>query len=360
MKNGLKIYACSGLCNSIGTAPEDFTYWRDDTITIRNTRAVNALLADINLLEAQLQYDNALTDQEVISALCQIDLYVTCLMFAQQLSQDELSRAGRVIGEMINEGKYQYASLDDGERDEHLVQVCHEAQARFTAGDDPQISTNFTIWFEDHVTMQSYCGLNADQQLAAEQWAAEQKEKVGATDNTDAADLLFDCGEYYLYLYMTRSQAYAQSKAIGRKWDKQKQVYEFIHSCYDPIYGSKEAVDKIIYTGICRQLKTTPTQAIKDLTGYTTKGIGEGVAAIISAIVALLSFIITAIGTIISFVVSVDKAKYQTPSDAESATPEGEDWEDPIAGKKLSTRASIGIVAIGAAVLAAIYSMWKH
>ena len=356
MRNGLKIYACSGLCSNIGTAPADFSYWRDDMQTISSTRAVNALIASINLLEAQLQYKQ-LTDEEVLSALNQIDLYVVCLIFAQQLSQEDLPRAGRVIAEMIEEGKFQYASMEDAERDEHLVEICHEAQARYTAGDDPKISNNFSVWFDQHVTGEAFVGLTEEQQARAKQ--AMQSTGVGATGDPDAADMLFNAGEYYLYLYMTRSEAYACSKTIGKKWDKQKETYTYVHRAYDAIYGSPEAVDKIIYCGICKQLKRTPEYAIQELSGYKSKGIGD--AGIIEAVAALITAIVTAIVAVLSIVVSIVQAKYQAPSAVESGTPEDYEWEDPNVGKgKLTTKATIGLLAICAAAGAAIFSLWKH
>ena len=61
MRDGLKIYACTGF--GVGTAPEQFNYWLDNTETITNTKAVNSLLAEINFLSAKLCYSQDLTNK---------------------------------------------------------------------------------------------------------------------------------------------------------------------------------------------------------------------------------------------------------------------------------------------------------
>lgn len=357
MRDGLKIYACSGLCNSIGTAPQDFQYWRDDTLTTNNTRAVNSLLADINLLEAQLQYKRDLTDEEVLSALNQIDLYVVCLLFAQQYNKDELPLAGRVIAGMIQEGMFDSRSLDDAERDEHLVSLCRTAEERFTAGDDSGINNDFTAWFAAEVTAQSYCGLSNEQRQRSEEFFRKQS-GVGATGDQDAGQYLFNTGEYYLYLYMTREQAYKKSYIVGRKWDKQKEMYQYVHKCYDPIYGNSASVDKVIYIGICKQLGYTPEFVIEELTGYKSKGIGQ-VAEIIGAVASLIGVIITAISIILQYTAAALAVKYQAPTAADSGTPEDTEWEDPGKGK-LTSSMRWGILAAGLALLYAAFSTKKN
>ena len=103
MKDGLKIYACSGF--GIGTTPEKFDYWRDDTQTIRNTCAVNSLLADINLLAVKLQYEQ-LSEADALTALNLIDLYTVCLYAAETYSGQDLVRFGDVIAAMIEQGAF--------------------------------------------------------------------------------------------------------------------------------------------------------------------------------------------------------------------------------------------------------------
>lgn len=327
MKNGLKIYACSGLgsgCRGVGTAKEKFDYWRDNTETISNTRAVNGLLAEINLLFSQLRFKE-MSAIEVLYALDLIDLYVVCLQAAESYHGEDLTRAGYVIAGMVAAGEFEYDSFDNDERDRNLDRLIDLFSERQMSGEYQTLVSPFTDWFHQNVTTQDYCGLGSAAQKRVRASIQKSVSGIGTTTSDDPADWLYGAGDYYLYLYMDYSRANKIGSAIGRKWKKQKEVLEYTHKGYDQLYPSPSSVDKVISAGITDSLERTPQAAIKELTGQTgNKGIGE-IIAILTAIAGLISVIITLLQLIFNFVVQLVAVKFSDPVGAGSACPNPDD-----------------------------------
>lgn len=361
MKDGLKIYACSGFAG-VGSKAEEFDYWLDDSNTSANTCAVNSLLAEINLLYTKLQYED-MSDEEVITSLNLIDLYCTTLQFAKSYHGADLVRAGMVIGSMVDDGYFSFNSWDNNERDENLSSLISTAQSLFVSGEDITASNDFTAWYESNVIELDYQGLTEQQQELAREFAQEYaaSKGVGATDKPfDPATYLYDAGNYYLYLYMSDSSAKKVGVNVWKKRNKEKQVYDYVHKVYDPIYGSKEKVDKIIYAGIIKRMGYTPQYVINQLSNanYGTKGIGGAItltaAAIVEIIIAVCSAVVSIIAAVLSYCAKVAEAKYTVPTDVTSGVPalgekDLDDWENQ---QKKASYVKYGI--IGAAALALI------
>lgn len=361
MKDGLKIYACSGFAG-VGSKPEEFDYWRDNTNTSTNTCAVNSLLADINLLFTKLQYEE-MSEEDIITSLNLIDLYATTLQFACAYHGAELRRAGAIIGSMVDDGMFNFDSWDNNERDANLDSLISYAQNIFMAGEKVTANNDYTTWFEKNIIALDYQGLTAEQQEQARLFAQEYAAKggVGATDKKDfdPASFLYDAGEYYLYLYMSAKSARRVGGAVSSKRSKEQEVYDYVHKVYDPIYGSAEKVDSIIYSGIIKHFGHTPQYVINKLSNnnYGTKGIGDfGVSEIIAIVTAVISAVVAITEAILNYCAKVAEAKYAVPVDANLGTPglgekDLDEWENQQNNKTYLKYGIAAAALVGAVVL---------
>lgn len=354
MRDGLKIYACSGF--GVGTAPAEFTYWLDNTNTLTNTCAVNSLLSDINFVAAKLQYDTTLTSEDVVTALNMIDLYTVCLYGAEEYHAEELARYGRIVAAMVADGRFANSSTDNNERDAYLDELIAEANTRFADGEDYEGVGDTWDWFYTHVLSLDYVGLTEAQREDVRN-AMLVSPGVSGTTEQDAAVALTDSGAYYLYTYMSPEQARKIGKVVYAKRRKETEVYNYVLDAYIEFYGSKEAVDKLIYTGICKQYKSTPEAVVRDLTNKS-KGVGE-----LAVIIGIIASIVTILSTVLSIVLTICgaalQAKYQEPDDPDFGTPglDGADI-DEIKGysdKVEDGKGLLGLLAAAALVLCGIF-----
>ena len=208
MKNGLKIYACSGVGSlGIGAKAEKYDYWLDDTKTISNTIAVNNLLGKINVLATDLRVNEELSDDEVLMELQLIDLYAVCLQAAQIYKESELKRFGSIIARYVEEEKFKYADFDNDNRNEYLNDIYNEIEALFLAGENYIISNAFYDWFISDVVEKNYCGLSQEEQAKVESVIENKISGLGAIDSEskDPASMLHNCGGYFLYNYIPDS-----------------------------------------------------------------------------------------------------------------------------------------------------------
>ena len=311
MAGKLKIYACSG----IGDAPKGrmqmYDYWTDNTNTLNNTQAVNGLLADINLLMAEIDYISYLSDRDVIDRLNQIDLLVVCLDAAQNYAQHytKLEKARDVIGTMLAQGQFKSNSLDNQSRDEHLDNLLTYFNDAMAADGQYNLSSSkFANWFDQNVISKNQVGLPVEERTAMQSALSEAVSGIGDADwhsDKDLSKYLSDAGTYFLYTYFTSAQL-AKIPAKNRtkiktKIEKQKYTYNFCRDKFVGIYGSEAKYKEIIRTGIIAQFGVTPEDVCEDIaTGKrTVQGIGqiatEIIVAIIGAIVPILIATITAI-----------------------------------------------------------------
>ena len=341
MRDGLKIYACSGF--GVGTAPQDFTYWLDNTETITNTKAVNSLLAKINFLAAKLCYDTSLSNKDVLTALNLIDLYTVCLYGAEQYHGVELERYGRIVAQLAEDGAFGYESLDNDERDNNLDDLISQANTHFNDGENPSVQNDTYEWFVEDIVSADYVGLN-EEQIEAVREVIDSQNAVSGSTTQDAGKKLFEAGGYYLYLYLTRKEAIKIGKTVDSKRSKEDSVYNFVLKGYDEIYNGKDDIDQVIYSGICRAYGHTPEYVVKEILGKKQEGVGE-IAAIITAVSSLVTVLVTAIVSVIEIALKIKGAEIQTqysvPEDPEWGTPGAFDDSDLAEIEKMNKKSSV-------------------
>lgn len=324
MSNKLKIYACSGIGDQ-----EQPGYWLDDTRTSSNTQAVNNLLSMINEKLSELYYLQ-LSKTAEIERYNAIDLLVVCLRFAKRYAgqSDMLRRAGRVIGSYAASGSFDTNDTNDDSRSAHLDILFAAILDDLDNSKNTQSEPEFDRWFEQQVVALNQVGLSAAQQAAADQWAVDQEQRVGATDYGDISEYLNNSQDYFLYLYIPDSEVGSWSKSIQTKRKKQQEVYQYCLKIFRQVYGDESAMQRIIRSSIIRTFGATPEQVLDRL--RRSGSIGEPItltaAAIVEIIIAVVGAIASIIGAILTYCAKVAVAKYQQPVDAESGIPDQEDF----------------------------------
>lgn len=354
MRDGLKIYACTGF--GVGTAPEQFNYWLDNTETITNTKAVNSLLAEINFLSAKLCYSQDLTNKDVTTILNLLDFYTVCLRGAEEFDGLELARFGRIVGEMSAAGKFDSTSTDNDERDTNLDNLIAEAFTRLYDGEDPQIDNETTRWFNEQVVANDEVGLTDSQIERIREAIASKKGAIAGTTTDDAASYLSDCGGYYLYMYMTEAQAKKIGDTVVKRRAKEIETYNYMHKAYDMMFATPEEIDKIIYAGVCKQYGHTPEWVVGQLCdGKKVKGAGDPatILLILQIIQAVISIITAVLSIVLAIVSACLEAKYAAPDDPDFGTPFPEDLDGIVQEEDNKTK--LGLLAAGALLLFGIF-----
>ena len=302
---GLKIYACSGF-GGVGNSAADYNYWLDNTATVRNTRAVNDLLAEINLLFSDLQYKE-LSDNEIRKDLNLVDLYVVCLKGAERYTGDKMlmTRWGSVINSMNDEGLFNFVSLDNNERDVHLDGLLEEAERRMADNSEYVLSGSFGRWYTREVLNEDWNGI-----IEGDKDVFSGIRGIGAT-GADAGKLLNDGGYYFFGTYLTDKQIKIGGKAIDTRVRYERDLYKKTQETYSSLYSEK-GFARVVYSGCQNSLKQSPEVFADKVFNTKTRGVGitEAVLiAILQLLQAVLPAVISAIGIIVSAVVMYNSNK---------------------------------------------------
>lgn len=330
MSKGLKIYACSGVGTGVGNTNYKFTYWKDNTNELTNTKAVNNLLSFINSVNADIIYAEH-TEEELINDCNIIDLYVTCLQAAKTYHGTDLQRAGRVIGIMVKEGFFNSQSLDDTERDTNLDSLIDHFYEAMNTGNDYEINSPFVDWFQINVSDYDYVGMTEEQRIATENALSDMNKSVGATDtdNESMIDKFVNSGGYYLYLYFNEEERKKLPYWVKKKIEKQAEVKTYTYGYYEQIKSTR-ALDQDIRVGVCKTYGHTPEwmiENIKSYTGQDKKGVGIATEIIVAIISAAVTLITTFISALVTIIVSIVQIKYSVPKNVDSGIATDSDLE---------------------------------
>lgn len=315
MANKLKIYACSG----IGDTGESrtFDYWTDNTQTVSNTQAVNTLLALINMRVAEVS-SLQLSRSEQAECLDDIDLYAISLYYAQAYSGniDKIRSAGRIIGGMAANGLFRYDSTDNAERDQHLDELFTQAEQLMQTGElvgEP--TKQFAYWWRTTVEERDKVGLTPEQQNAVQEALNRAVSGIGEVDeawkqNKDLANYLTNAGRYFTYTYFTDAQLAKLPKVFTIKKLRQQKVYNYCEALFDGVYGSKQEMQDIVYTGMCAYYKDTPENICKQVTSGA-RSVGSLTVALATIIAAAITAVVTLVVAIINACAQSKIVKYQ-------------------------------------------------
>ncbi len=357
MSGKLKIYACSG----IGSTDSKYDYWLDNTQTVSNTQAVNSLLSMINLCYSEV-INLGLRTEEVVDRLNQIDLYSVAMYYAQEYrhSQEDLHRAGQVIGCLLEQGVFSFDSLSNDERDRHLDEV-FEKVSDVISDDSLMASKSFSDWWKENIEEKNKVFLDKEQQDKITEILRKSSKSIsgiGAAgdeweNNEDLAKYLNNASEYFLYTYFTDEQLKSLPQSFKAKKVIQNKTYDYCKAMFVGVYGSEESMREVIRAGIINYFKATPEEVCRAITNNNGKygGVGITVSAIISIITAVLSFILAVVKVICQCAANIKVAKYQAidSETASAATPNPEDF-DELNFDGTSKKSTMWIVAAVAAL----------
>lgn len=312
MANKLKIYACSGIGSA--QAEQPVKYWTDGTSTISNTQAVNTLLAEINLRYIAVSRLSGMTPEEKIDLLNEIDVLSVCLDAAKRFSgkTEELVHAGNVIGCMVRDNAFDYKSLNNNDREEHLDELIEKANQGFNDQTPCEAPSKFVKWWTETVIDRDKVGLSKEQQASIKK-ATKSIKGIGASDDwmkdAELAEYLTRGSEYFLYTYFTDEQLKNLPSVFRVKKQKQIRTYNYCKALFVDVYGNEAQMKQIIYAGIIDYFQATPedvcAQIIKE---GKLKGVGDGGASAVALgaaeIVAIITAVLGLVGTIIAAVCS--------------------------------------------------------
>ena len=357
----LKIYACSGLGD---TATKDaYKWWSDDTNTITNTQAINALLVKINLLRAQILHLQQ-SHEERTEALNALMLYAVCLYFVRQYDSNykSLERIGKAIGTVYEEGAFANASLNLDNAEEIYNQIIARVSEVAETGTTTPSAT-FEEWWQKHIVKHNQYGLNKTERERL-QAAVKTVQGIGKADDSwkedkDISEYLTNASEYFLYLYFTDKQLRKLPKVFSKKAAEQGVTYDYCKDVFVGVYGTEEDMQDVIRTGIIGYFNHTPEEVCDKIAKgekvEPANGIGLvwTVADIIAVITAVLSFIGGLITLLVQYAAKVKEAEYAAIDQAaiDASCPAPEDYEGLSLDGLKSSSSWIPLAAIGLGAL---------
>ena len=342
MADKLKIYACSGIGEAQADSP--VKYWLDGTSTIANTQAVNTLLAEINTRYILVSRLSGISPDEKRELLNEIDVLSVCLDAAKRFAgdADKLKHAGNIIGCMVHDNQFDFASLNEREREEHLDELIKKANESYADETPCQAPAKFANWWKETVLNRDKVGLNETQQNTIKK-AAKSVQGIGDNGdwmkNADLAEYLTRGSEYFLYTYFTDEQLKKLPYVFRQKKQKQLRTYNYCKALFVDVYGSEAQMKQIIYAGIVDYFKATPEDVCEKIVtdGKNAKGVGDGgasaavlgAAEIVTIITAVLGLVGTIIAAVCSAVAQTNVAKYGALDKevVESSVPNPEDFD---------------------------------
>lgn len=354
MADKLQIYACSGVDGT-----PDVGFVTENTNTATNTQAMNTMLSYMNLFATEVRCLKFVSEKEKEEKMNKLDICSIAFYYARMYRQDKeaLHDVGIVLSKLYADGKFDLQSTDTKEHEEHVDNLIVVTDEMVSTGEytEPTDSA-FWEWWQTEVVKGAKEGLDKEQQEAL--LAAEASAKpVGATITTDYGDLnkyLYDGGTYFIYLYMPENRLSELTYAMRKKRRKQQEVYEYCKKCFTSIYGSEEAMQRVIRSGIVEDFGVQPEDVLEDiLTGKREDhSIGQLAVEVIAAIItAIASIIIALIGGLLDYGAKVATVKYTVPNDVEDGMSDPADWE----GLGTNGSSNSKVVMIGLAALAALF-----
>lgn len=350
MNKGLKIFACSGLGDNTGSK---IGFQTEDTVAVENTRAMNSMLAKVNLFATRIRRLKISTI-DLVKEYNNLTFYFVCFYYARLYRNEPevLKALASPIAAAYNTGMFLSTSIDPEERNAMVDDIIAKIDDMLESGQYTTVGDVYNWWMET-IVKQNVVGLPED--------VREYVSGIGATIRKDYGELnkyLYDGGTYFLYLFMTEKQLSKSTYAIRKRRRKQEEVYDYCRKCfcyeYGGIYGNEQDMVNVITAGIIEDFGATPEEVVTDiLQGNKKNGIGVldpiTIAAIISAVVSLVLGLINAI---CNYAAQVAVAKYAMPEDIDDGMANEKDWEG-LNGNE--TQSSISPIILGAAALGLLF-----
>lgn len=327
MSKGLEIYRLSGLSQKVGDLQDvgRYAYWTNGTHSWDNSRAYNRLLALVNLKLDEIAY---LKNVQVADLMNELDFYIVCLEALQIAGSNysNLMRAGSIINTMAAEKMFVQTFTDDEQRARNLDGLIETFTDSYNKGYEYEFSGDFAEWWKA-IKADNYNDLSAAQKSSFERFFSQDNggESIGATEQKkDFADYIRNAGDYFLYIFIPKSEIRKYNLAIQQRYAKENELYDYVCNECVGMYD-RQTVLAQIRNGVVRAYKMTPENKIEQLQRVGNGGVGE-LAAILTAVAYVIAAIASLIGVILSCVQVGLANKYSAPADEELGIPQTDDW----------------------------------
>lgn len=318
--NNLNIYKVSGLVKVGYTGRVN--YWLAGTNDLANTRAMNYMLSELNLLNAELNVTEDKSAQ--IELMNQMDLYTVILegLFISKDSQVyEVQTIGNVISSMVAANTFNSATDNLTTRANNLDSIITQFINKLNdIPDNLQTDADFDIWYAENITAENY---NDTPEYVLQNY--NNVVKVGASDSDSLAQKTSEAGPAFLYLFMTEKQLNACNATIKKRYNQEIENWQWETKIVRGAY-SAETLYNLYKYGCTLHYGKSPEKVIDELFALNEKQgggkVGDPVtiAAIISAVVAVVGLIIS----LIYLIMDIYKISYEADDDYKEGVPDQE------------------------------------
>ena len=317
--NNLNIYKVSGLVKVGYTGRVN--YWLAGTNDLANTRAMNYVLSELNLLNAELNVTEDKSAQ--IELMNQMDLYTVILegLFISKDSQVyEVQTIGNVISSMVAANTFNSSTENLTTRANNLDAIITQFINKLNnIPDNLQTDADFDIWYSENITAENY---NDTPEYVLQNYA--KVTKVGASVD-DVTTKTLEAAPAFLYLFMTDKQINACNDTIKKRYNQEIKNWQWEAKI---LRGAISDTTLLNYyrNGCILHYGKTPEKVIDELFDLNEKQgggkVGDPVtiAAVISAVVAIVGLLIS----LVYLIMDIYKVSYEADDDYKEGVPDQE------------------------------------
>lgn len=315
--NNLNIYKVSGLVKVGYTGRVN--YWTAGTTDMDNSIAMNYVLSELNLLNAELNVTEDKSAQ--IELMNQMDLYTVILegLFIAKSSQVyEVQTIGNVISSMVATNTFNCATGDLTTRANNLDAIITQFVNKLNnIPDNLQTDADFDIWFAENITADNY---NSVPEAVKENYA--KVAKVGATVN-DITNKTIEAAPAFLYLFMTDKQLSACNNTIKKRYNQEVKNWQWETKVLRGYVNDTTLLNQY-RSGIIMHYGKTPEKVIDELFALNEKQgggkVGEPMSAI--AIITMVATILSILISLVYLILDVYKISYTADDDYKEGVPD--------------------------------------
>lgn len=318
--NNLNIYKVSGLVKVGYTGRVN--YWLAGTNDLANTRAMNYVLSELNLLNAELNVTEDKSAQ--IELMNQMDLYTVILegLFISKDSQVyEVQTIGNVISSMVAANTFNSSTENLTTRANNLDAIITQFINKLNnIPDNLQTDADFDIWYAENITAENY---NDTPEYVLQNYA--KVTKVGASVD-DVTTKTLEAAPAFLYLFMTDKQINACNDTIKKRYNQEIKNWQWEAKI---LRGAISDTTLLNYyrNGCILHYGKTPEKVIDELFDLNEKQGGGKVGGDPVTITAVISAVVAIVGLLISLVyliMDIYKVSYEADDDYKEGVPDQE------------------------------------
>lgn len=318
--NNLNIYKVSGLVKVGYTGRVN--YWLAGTNDLANTRAMNYVLSELNLLNAELNVTEDKSAQ--IELMNQMDLYTVILegLFISTDSQVyEVQTIGNVISSMVAANTFNSSTENLTTRANNLDAIITQFINKLNnIPDNLQTDADFDIWYSENITAENY---NDTPEYVLQNYA--KVTKVGASVD-DVTTKTLEAAPAFLYLFMTDKQINACNDTIKKRYNQEIKNWQWEAKI---LRGAISDTTLLNYyrNGCILHYGKTPEKVIDELFDLNEKQGGGKVGGDPVTITAVISAVVAIVGLLISLVyliMDIYKVSYEADDDYKEGVPDQE------------------------------------